>query len=105
MRTFDAVVRTNFRVEVDETKFTPEFFEEFSSYMWTMTTVEEAVEHLADLFSRGIVDGAKDSFIEGFGPAAEMGIRFIVDRASPWPHAADLSMEVDITPVKEAIAV
>lgn len=100
MRSFDITIRSDFRVEVDETKFTPEFFAEFSRYMWAMDSVEEAVAHLADLFARGMIRGDRNEFIEGYGPAAEMGIRFIVERASPMPSAVDLTMQVDVSEIK-----
>ena len=96
MQRYLATVRTEFHVEVDETKFTPEFFAEFSSFMWHMDTVEEAVEHLADLFARGLIRGDADEFIEGYGPAKDMGIRFIVERDVPNPVSADLRVDVDI---------
>lgn len=69
----------SFKVTVDETKFTPEFLAEFSSYMFPVETVEECIEHLADLFARGVVDNST-TFIEGYGPPAEMGIKFEASR-------------------------
>lgn len=96
MQRYQVTARTEFQVEVDETKFTEDFFAEFSSVMWHMDTVEEAVEHLADLFARGMIRGGEDEFIEGYGPAREMGIRFIVENASAHPVSADLRMRIDI---------
>jgi hypothetical protein len=64
------------RVEVDETKFTPQFMEEFRAIMYPFQTLDQHLEHLAQLHARGIVDDY--SFIEGYGPAADMGIKFHV---------------------------
>ena len=60
-------------VTVDETKFTPEFMAEFRASFFPFDTLEEHVEHLAQLAARGVADNG--TFIEGYGPAADMGIR------------------------------
>lgn len=65
----------SFYVIVDESKFDQAFFDEFSQSMFPMTSVVQAVEHLASLYARGVIDGDTD-FIEGYGPAADMGIKF-----------------------------
>lgn len=104
MRQFDISAHTQFRVEVDESKFTPTFFAEFSSYMWYLDSVEEAVEHLASLFARGLIHGDENEFIEGFGPASEMGIKFIVERAGARPVSADLEFEMDVAETREKAA-
>jgi hypothetical protein len=101
MRKFEIVARTDFTVEVDESKFTPEFFAEFSSYMWHMDRVEDAVEHLADLFARGLIRGEKNEFVEGYGDIEALGVRFIIHNDTVRPVSADLRMEIDLTPVKE----
>lgn len=67
--------RGSFCVTVDESKFTPEFYAEFNQSMFPLTSVEQAIEHLANLYARGVIDGDTD-FIEGYGPVAEMGIKF-----------------------------
>lgn len=63
-------------VTVDESKFTPEFMEEFRGYMFPYFTIDDHREHLAELFARGVLDGWSDEFIEGYGPAKDMGIKF-----------------------------
>lgn len=73
---YDFEARGTFTVLLDESKFTPEFFEEFSSVMFHMDSTKEAAEYLASLFARGLVDNDTD-FIEGFGPKKDFGIRFI----------------------------
>jgi hypothetical protein len=72
------VVRVSQDVEVtiDPAKFTPEFMAEFRESFFDFDTVAEHIEHLAQLHARGITD--YDEFIEGYGPARDMGIRFKV---------------------------
>jgi hypothetical protein len=62
-------------VTVDERKFTPEFMAEFKESFYDFTSLDQHIEHLAQLHVRG-EDGA---FIEGYGDAAEMGIKFDFD--------------------------
>lgn len=71
-------------IQVDEAKFTPEWMEEFRRQFYGFDTIEEHLEHLAQLFARGVVYEFSQ-FIEGYGPPAEMGIKF---------EANDLSAEV-----------
>ncbi|GAB6043322.1 hypothetical protein [Endothiovibrio diazotrophicus] len=64
-------------VTVDETKFTPEFLAEFSSYMFPFEDVDEHIKHLAQMHARGLAD-YPSTFIEGYGEAKDMGIKFKV---------------------------
>lgn len=59
-------------VEVDETKFTPEFMEMFQNVFFKFETIDEHLEHLAQLEARGVIRG---DFIEGYGHQKDMGIR------------------------------
>lgn len=61
-------------VEVDETTFTEEFMNEFKKDFYDFETIDDHIKHLAQLYARGLVD--ENSFIEGYGPAANMGIKF-----------------------------
>lgn len=61
-------------VTVDESKFTPEFMQEFREGFFDANTIDEHREHLAQMHARGICDD--DGFIEGYGPAQDMGIKF-----------------------------
>lgn len=80
-----------FDIEIDETKFTPEFFAQFDAAISPFgNDLNEHFEHLAQLFARGIADS--NSFIEGYGKAAEMGIRFI----SPLGHRDDSQCDVEV---------
>jgi hypothetical protein len=63
-------------VTVDKAKFTPEFMAEFRRNMFPFATIEEHIAHLGQLHARGIADDR--SFIEGYGPAKEMGISFFI---------------------------
>lgn len=67
-------------VTVDEAKFTPEFYAEFQASMFPYDTLEKHMEHLAQLHARGVVDDT--DFIEGYGPAKDMGIKLDVERFS-----------------------
>ncbi len=60
-------------IEVDEAKFTPEFMNEFRASMYNFRTLDQHLEHLAQLYARDVIDDR--SFIEGYGRAEEMGIK------------------------------
>lgn len=63
-------------VELDETKFDEAFMAEFRESFFSFDTVEDHVGHIGQLVARGLVDTGwkRDDFIEGYGPAHEMGI-------------------------------
>lgn len=63
-------------VTLDETKFTDAFMEAFRESFFPFFTIEDHREHLAILYARGVIDGWKDEFIEGYGPASAFGISF-----------------------------
>lgn len=67
----------NIEVEVDETKFTPQFMEEFRSYMFShFDTLDDHIRHIAQLHARGVIDASSSGeFIEGYGPIEEFGIK------------------------------
>lgn len=68
-------VRQTIEVTVDETKFDESFMEDFRRTMYPFQTLDEHIEHLAQLSARGIIFN-EDSFIEGYGVAKDMGIKF-----------------------------
>lgn len=74
MITKRVVVSQVIEVTVDDTKFTPEFFAEFEATMFPYDTIDRHIEHLAQLYARGVVD--QGDFIEGYGPSEDMGIKF-----------------------------
>ena len=63
-------------VTVDETKFDEEFLVEFRESFYQFHTIEDHLQHLAQLYARGLVDNTFDSFIEGYGEAKDFGIEF-----------------------------
>jgi hypothetical protein len=63
-------------VEIDESKFDETFLKEFREFFYPFHEVEDHYHHLAQLYARGIVGSRKNDFIEGYGPAPEMGIVF-----------------------------
>lgn len=62
-------------VEVDESKFTPEFMREFSEGIHPFDSVQEHMEYIAELVATGVVMSRLQE-IEGYGVLKDMGIRF-----------------------------
>lgn len=69
------VVTQTIEVEVDETKFTPEFMAEFREHFYNFHTMKEHVGHLGQLYARDLVD-EYTIFIEGYGDVKKLGIVF-----------------------------
>lgn len=74
MKKRTVVVTITVEVEFDESKFTPEWMEEFRKYFYDFNTTDEHAEHLGQMFARELATDT--SFIEGYGMAQAMGIRF-----------------------------
>lgn len=72
--TQDIDVTIHVKVTVDESKFTPEWMEEYRKYFYEYYTVEEHMNHLAFLAATGQI-AEWPQFIEGYGPSEEMGIK------------------------------
>jgi hypothetical protein len=72
MKTFHVEVLQEVEVRLDETKFTPQFMQEFRDSFYSFTTLEDHAEHLAQLGARDLI--SLDGFIEGYGIAKDMGI-------------------------------
>ena len=68
-------VRQVVEVSVDEAKFDEAFMSAFRATMYPFQTIDDHIEHLGQLFARGIAVN-EHSFIEGYGIADAMGIRF-----------------------------
>jgi len=62
------------KVTVDETKFTQEFMTEFRRIICPLYSLDDHLEHLAQMYARGVVNDR--AFIEGYGQASGMGIKF-----------------------------
>jgi hypothetical protein len=67
--TKEVEVSITVRVTIDETKFDADF-------MAKLVTLDEHIEHLGWAYARGRADDFIGSFIEGYGPAESMGIKF-----------------------------
>lgn len=75
MKKFEVEVIRTVTVELDETKFTEEFLDEFSKYISpSIDDLLTHVEHLAWAFAAGRVDNRQ--FIEGYGHTEDFCIRF-----------------------------
>lgn len=62
-------------VEVDETKFTPDFMKAFAETFYDFQSIDDHRRHLAQLVARGVI-GLRPDFIEGYGNPSDFGIRF-----------------------------
>ncbi len=72
MVTKTVAVTMTIRVTVDNQKFTPEFMAEFKENFYNFTSLDDHLEHLAQLYARG----EDSAFIEGYGDVSDMGIAF-----------------------------
>lgn len=74
------------KVTIDESKFDEEFRRQFNASIFDAgDDLDEHIKHLAQLNARGIYDDT--DFIEGYGPAEDMGIKL---------RALNMVMEVEI---------
>lgn len=89
MRKFTVEVRRTVVVTLDETKFTPEFFDEFNSTIVDKggndgdfeRAIAAHAEHLAWVHASGLEDlsdAVTPAFVEGYGPITDMGINAVV---------------------------
>lgn len=76
MTTKTVIVTLPVEVTVDETKFTPEFMQEFRDSFYSFATLDDHIKHLGQLYVRGGISDFGRPFIEGYGPASELGISF-----------------------------
>jgi hypothetical protein len=77
MSKLKVIVSQDIEVEVDESKFTPEFMEEFRRSFYDFHTVEDHVCHLAQLYARGLINEFNPNhFIEGYGPIKNWSLKF-----------------------------
>ena len=80
-KTFEVDVTQTVRVELDESRFTPEWMEDFRDHFYRFDTLEEHAAHLAQMCARGMTANFGDPFIEGYGRTSEMEIKFkVVDQ-------------------------
>lgn len=67
-------VETEVTVQLDESKFTPEWMKDFSSTFFRCDTLDGHRQHLAEMFATGMIEGRPSEFVEGYGILSEMGI-------------------------------
>lgn len=67
----DVIFKTIVHVEVDETKFTPEFMEEYRDHYRPFETIDEHITHIAKLTANRLID---DGYAAGYGYLKDMGI-------------------------------
>ena len=61
-------------VEVDESKFTPQFLKEFREQIYELDTLDDHLEFLAEKYATGRIQGHAHEFVEGYGRLGDMGI-------------------------------
>ncbi len=79
MAKFEVVVQQVIEVELDETKFTPAFMEEYREFFYPFYSLQDHAEHIAQMQARGVIDlegyVSPHAFVEGYGLVEEMGIK------------------------------
>jgi len=79
-------------VEIDESKFTDEFMQEFRSDFYNFWTIGDHVKHIARLYANGgVSEFDKQHFIEGYGAQCEMGISVSTDTVDSYSEYASAS--------------
>ena len=68
------IVSIAVQVTVNRRKFTKKFLESFRKSFYNFQDIEDHLRHLAWLYATGRTQNG--AFIEGYGPAEEMGIVF-----------------------------
>lgn len=68
---FLATLTFDVSVEIDEPKFDEAFMAEFRANFFPFHTVQDHVEHIAQLEARGLLE----DFTEGYGPIKDFGIK------------------------------
>lgn len=71
MKTFEVDFTQRLEITVDEEKFTDEFLDEFAEHFFPFDTVREHIAHIAQLYARGVYEGSRGEFVEGYGNIAE----------------------------------
>jgi hypothetical protein len=77
MKTIYVLVKQTVKVELDETKFTPEFLEEFAAHFFDYECVEQHAEHIGQLAAREVYAFNRHrptEFVEGYGEIGKFGI-------------------------------
>jgi hypothetical protein len=88
MKTYTVDVTQTVQVTFDDTKFTPEFFAEYNSYITylggddgdTENALRQHAENLAWMHATGVARldfPIMNPFVEGYGPVNDMGIEAV----------------------------
>lgn len=76
MAKFEVCYSSTYEIEIDESKFTDEFMEEFRQHFFPFYDLEDHAEHIAQMQARGVIDIiSSPEFVEGYGPSNDMGIK------------------------------
>lgn len=65
------------KVDLDETKFTPEFMAQFAGSISDFDCIEQHAEHIGQLAAREVHSFSpynRKEFVEGYGPIGDFGI-------------------------------
>lgn len=77
MKTIYVRVKQIVAVQLDETKFTDQFMEQFASSISDFDCIEQHAEHIGQLAAREVYTFSKYSpkeFVEGYGEIGDFGI-------------------------------
>lgn len=77
---FRVAVTQVVEVNLDPTKFTEDFMQEFRESYYPFRNINQHAEHIAQMHARGLYDlyEGSNEFIEGYGRSDEMGITALV---------------------------
>lgn len=75
---FEVTIKRIVDVEVDETKFDAQFYNEFSQTFWRMRNLNGHMEHIACVSAGSDENFSLERFIEGYGPCKDMGITTMI---------------------------
>lgn len=76
MRRYVISVEQTIIVTLDETKFTPAFFDDFNAMIGDIGDIDE---HAVNLAGQSVHVDTSERFIEGYGPMNAMGIQIEED--------------------------
>lgn len=66
-------ITQDIEVGIDETKFTPEFYKQFSEVMFdSCKTLDDHIKYIAELEARGVLQ--LSNFVEGYGYKKDFSI-------------------------------
>ncbi len=93
-KTFTVEVIREIEVELDDDIFTDQFMEAFRASFYAFDSVDEHVEHLAQMEARELI--GFDNFVEGYGDIKEMGITMKVTNQTEDVIDIDIPEEDDV---------